>query len=84
MYIVHGGRLVGKSLHRGEDSILVVQGLLVTALVDGQVHAGGVVHQDTSGIVFLANKRLDEGPEVGIASQQHLQQGPTSLLVLGL
>ena len=44
---VHGGGQVCEAIHHGEDSILVVPGPLVTALVDNEVHAGGVVHEGT-------------------------------------
>ena len=38
------------------------------------IHSCGVVHQNTQQIGLLAHKRLDEGPEVGMAPQQRLQR----------
>jgi len=47
-----------QALHRGEDSILVVPGFFVTALVDGEIDAS--VYQETPGIGLLPNQRQAE------------------------
>jgi hypothetical protein len=63
------------SLHHSNKLFGEILIPLIPALVEGDVHPRGIVHEHAFCIRLLSNQRLDEAPHIGMTAQQ-LFQGP--------